>query len=225
MRGFRKTIVSLIAILLVAGCGNSKGESQSTIDAKVMNAVAEQVVDVVAATLAAVDTTTPVATYTAYPTYTPFPTYTPNPTYTPYPTNTSEPISTSTSTLTATPTEAPIDARVPIPSVTSAQDVLDLIAAAGLEIQSIEWLTLDSSDLEGTVEQVKFYTPSLCDGCSSMVIGFDSEAAAQTGEITFQVLVPGQFHVYRCGRLLLRMGGLKAKPQADLYANVAGFGQ
>ena len=112
-----------------------------------------------------------------------------------------------------------------MPSVTSAQDVLDLIATAGLEIQSIEWLAIDSSDLEGTVEQVKFYTPSLCDGCSSMVIGFDSAAHAQTGEITIQVFVPGQFHVYRRGRLLLRMGGLIAKSQADQYANVADFGQ
>jgi len=107
-------------------------------------------------------------------------------------------------------------APTPVPTANQLVQTLQSAHLEVTDIQPVEELPA------GGVEGLKFYTPSLCDGCSSMVFVFDSEASAvetkgmieQAGKAseTFK------FFVYHNGRVLLRMGGLIDQTQADKYA-------
>lgn len=109
-------------------------------------------------------------------------------------------------------------APTPVPS---ADQLIKALEAASLEVAEVQSAG-DLSQMTGAVEGLKFYTPSLCDGCSSMVLIFDSEANAlgmkgfieQAGKTNDAF----KFHLYQNGRVLLRMGGLIDKAQSDKYA-------
>jgi hypothetical protein len=109
-------------------------------------------------------------------------------------------------------------APTPVPS---ADQLIKTLEAASLEVTEVQPLE-DLSSMEGAVEGLKFYTPSLCDGCSSVVLIFDSEASALTMkgfiEQAGKANEAFKFHLYQNGRVLLRMGGLIDKAEADKYA-------
>lgn len=106
--------------------------------------------------------------------------------------------------------------------VPTARELIYTLQRAGLEVADVQALDSSNSPLLGEVENLKFYTPSLCDGCSSLVIIFDSEASALTARGMIQRAGETndafKFHLYQNGRVLLRMGGLIDKGQADKYA-------
>lgn len=105
--------------------------------------------------------------------------------------------------------------------VPTANQLIENLKAASLEVAEVQPAG-DLSQMQGAKEGLKFYTPSLCDGCSSMILIFDSEASAlgtkgfieQAGKTNEAF----KFHLYQNGRVLLRMGGLIDKGQADKYA-------
>lgn len=113
------------------------------------------------------------------------------------------------------------------PAVTpasTAQGLIGQLKAAGLEVERAA--PLDGAPA-GTVVAIKFYTPSLCDGCSSIVLIFESEAKALEAlaqlDLAAQTSDAFKFHIYRKGPVLLRMGGLIEKSQADRYAAALGI--
>jgi hypothetical protein len=108
--------------------------------------------------------------------------------------------------------------------VPSAVDLLGRLIAAGLEVKK----TGPVGDFPpGGVDGSKFYTPSLCDGCSSLILIFDSEASALQAIAFFdqaaQTSEAFNFHIYRNGRVVLRMGGLIDESNARRYAEALGL--
>lgn len=106
-------------------------------------------------------------------------------------------------------------------AVPSADQLIEALKVASLEVTEVQPAG-DLSQMQGAKEGLKFYTPSLCDGCSSMVLLFNSEADALAVkgfiEQAGQTNDAFKFHLYQNGRVLLRMGGLIDKAQADKYA-------
>lgn len=125
----------------------------------------------------------------------------------------------------ASPTDTPLPAApTPIPLPATATEALAAFQAAGLEVERVEKMTDLPPD---AIEGVKFYTPSLCDGCSSMVFVFANEAQALTTQGIFievgKTNEALRFWVYRQGPVLLRIGGLIDETEAKKYAAAVGL--
>lgn len=118
-----------------------------------------------------------------------------------------------------------ISGATPAPTpVPSSSDIISRLQSAGLQVEQVGPV----GELPpGGVDGLKFYTPDLCDGCSSMVIVFDSEGSALNAVALFdraaQTSEALRFHVYQDGRVLLRMGGVIDEAEAKRYADAAGI--
>lgn len=122
-------------------------------------------------------------------------------------------------TPTSTPTPAPPPTATRVPTI---EEVLAAFRAAGLEAENVE--PFAATDLDGVVSAVKFETPSLCDGCSNLLFIFETAAAAGDAEAFFGTICKNNeflcFHVYRRGRLLIRLSDLIPEPDAQQYERV-----
>lgn len=101
---------------------------------------------------------------------------------------------------------------------------IEALKAANLEVEQVSPL----EDLPpGATEGSKFYTPSHCDGCSSVILIFENEGQLLTTKA--MMIEAGKtndalkFHVYHSGRVLLRMGGIMDQRKAHRYASALGM--
>lgn len=127
-----------------------------------------------------------------------------------------------TATVETEPTATPLP--TPNPSPATVNEVLAAFRTAGLEVERagpVDGLPPDA------IEGVKFYTPSLCDGCSSMVFVFGNEGQALTTKAIFIEMGKTnealRFWLYHRGPVLLRIGGLIDEAEAVKYAKTVGI--
>jgi hypothetical protein len=115
---------------------------------------------------------------------------------------------------------APAAPPTPLPAATAAQ-LIERFKGAGLEVADVQPIGGTGASFEGVIDSMEFFTPSLCDGCTSMVLVFDSESHALKARTVSEQIGESndafKFHHYQKGPLLVRIGGLIEETEANRY--------